>query len=71
MEYERKLKAGFFPGAKDILRQTFCSNQLVLSNSFAETAQEAGSSEKVLRKNYANRTLEAKADKFFGNCRQA
>jgi integrase len=60
----RKIKDGYAKG-HDILRHTFCSNHLHISGSFAETAMEAGNSEKILRSNYVNRTTKAESGKFW------
>jgi site-specific recombinase XerD len=54
----------YSPG-HDILRHTFCSNHLCVSSSFADTALEAGNSEKILRDHYVNRTTKPEAAKFW------
>jgi hypothetical protein len=60
----RAIKAKLAAG-HDILRHTFCSNHLHVSGSLAETALEAGNSEKILRSNYVNRTTKGEAGKFW------
>ncbi len=60
----RSIKAKLFPG-HDILRHTFCSYHLATSGSFADTAMQAGNSEKILRDHYVNRVTKEAALKFW------